>query len=107
MSRSVQLSYPQESAAGIFNWIICSQITITSNNQLKEISFHNTLGQAVLRQSCNSNRVSVDVVGLPVGVYFIRVVDVNGRKRTEKGGEAVSKKLLPCFCMEHEIPTAV
>ena len=61
-----------------------SQITITSNNQLKEISIHNTLGQQVLHQSCNSNRVSVTIEDLQTGVYFIRVSDSMGGVKVEK-----------------------
>ena len=61
-----------------------SQITITGNHKLKEITLCNTLGQPVLYQSCKTEKLTLDIELLPAGVYFINVVDANGGKRTEK-----------------------
>jgi len=61
-----------------------SQITITSTTKLQEIYVYSIMGQQVLWQGGASDKVIVDLEGLTLGVYFVKVRDVNGAQRTEK-----------------------
>jgi hypothetical protein len=59
-------------------------LTITSNNKLKEFTLRSTLGQALLHQTCNTQKATLDIEHLPTGIYFINVTDNTGHQRTEK-----------------------
>ncbi|HYD21234.1 MAG TPA: T9SS type A sorting domain-containing protein, partial [Flavipsychrobacter sp.] len=61
-----------------------AELSISSSRQLKEVFICNAMGQMVLRQQCNANTMRINVEGLPGGIYFVRVVDVNGGARVEK-----------------------
>ena len=58
-------------------------ITINGYN-IKTIEVINVCGQTVLKNSCNSNEVTIDLGNMPEGVYFIRITDDKSRKFSEK-----------------------
>lgn len=61
-----------------------SQITITSSTKLKSIIVTNTIGALVKSVVCGNEKEVVDIGELSSGVYFVKVVDVNGGVRVEK-----------------------
>jgi hypothetical protein len=59
------------------------QVTITGQD-LKSAEVSNTLGQHVATATSDGDRLTVDLSGLPVGLYFINVTDEEGRKCVRK-----------------------
>lgn len=57
--------------------------TITGQN-LKSAEVFNTLGQQVVSTTGEGERLTVDLSGLPAGVYFINIADKEGRKCVRK-----------------------
>ncbi len=62
---------------GVFPNPANKSFTITSANAIQEITIYNTLGQAVLSNSTNSNNINVDIATLPNGIYTIKAT-ING-----------------------------
>ncbi len=60
-----------------------SQITITGQD-LKAAEVFNTLGQHVATATGEGERLTVDLSGLPSGIYFVNVTDKEGRKCVRK-----------------------
>jgi len=50
-----------------------SELTVTAQSPINQITITNLIGQTVLTQLYNSKQVQVDVAGLPSGVYFVKV----------------------------------
>lgn len=57
-----------------------SVITIKSSNAIKDVSLSDVTGREVL----HSDKGTIDVSALVSGIYFVRVVDVNGSVSVEK-----------------------
>ena len=58
-------------------------VTITGKD-LKQAEVLNTLGQRVFTATGEGERLTVDLNGLPAGVYFVDVTDKDGRKCVQK-----------------------
>ena len=58
-------------------------VTITGQD-LKSAEVFNTLGQQVVSTTGEGERLTVDLNGLPVGVYFVNITDEEGRKCVRK-----------------------
>lgn len=58
-------------------------VTINGTN-LKQAEVFNTLGQQVVSTTGEGERLTVDLSGLPVGVYFVNIADKEGRKCVQK-----------------------
>jgi hypothetical protein len=52
-----------------------STVTVTNNNNITKVEITNVIGQKLLSESYNSNKVTVDISSFEKGVYFIRVND--------------------------------
>lgn len=61
-----------------------SSVTISSPTNLKQIEIYSISGTKVLQKNINQNKVELNVNNLPVGVYIIRTVDVNGTIESHK-----------------------
>ena len=58
-------------------------VTITGEN-LRQAEMFNLLGQRVAEVQCEGNPMTVDISGLPAGLYFVNVTDEQGRKCVRK-----------------------
>lgn len=58
-------------------------VTITGND-LKQAELINTLGQCVASVKGEGGQLTVDISGLPAGVYFVNITDGEGRKCVKK-----------------------
>lgn len=58
-------------------------VTITGQD-LKTAEVFNALGQCVVATTGEGERLTVDLSGLPVGVYFVNIADKEGRKCVRK-----------------------
>ena len=58
-------------------------VTITGKN-LKSAEVLNTLGQRVAKVQDKGETLQVDIAKLPAGVYFVNVMDEEGRKCVRK-----------------------
>ncbi len=60
-------------------------MTIKSATGIRSVSITNVAGQEVLKENISSNRVArINTSDLDSGVYFIKVIDVNGEFSTKK-----------------------
>ena len=57
-----------------------TSLTITSANKITNVTITNLVGQTVYTHSCNSEKVQVDVSGLPTDIYFVKVNGSEVRK---------------------------
>jgi hypothetical protein len=53
-------------------------ITITSTSIFNTVEIVSFLGQTILSQPANGNRLTLDVSNLTNGVYFVRIITENG-----------------------------
>lgn len=60
-----------------------SQVTITGQN-LKTAEVFNTLGQHVATATGEGESLTVDLSGLPTGIYFVNITNEEGRKCVRK-----------------------
>lgn len=60
-----------------------STFSITGR-RLKAAEVLNTLGQRVATAKCEGSQMTVDISGLPAGVYFVNIMDEEGRKCVRK-----------------------
>ena len=58
-------------------------VTITGQD-LKSAEVFNTLGQQVVSTTGEGERLTVDLSGLPAGVYFVNITNKEGRKCVRK-----------------------
>ena len=58
-------------------------VTITGKD-LKQAEIHNTFGQRVASAQGDGERITIDLNGLPAGVYFVAVTNEEGRKCVQK-----------------------
>ena len=58
-------------------------VTIAGEN-LRQAEMFNLLGQRVAEVQCGGNPMTVDISGLPAGLYFVNVTDEQGRKCVRK-----------------------
>ena len=58
-------------------------VTITGEN-LRQTEVLNVLGQKVLSIQGEGNELRIDLATLPAGVYFVNVIDEEGRKCVRK-----------------------
>ena len=58
-------------------------VTITGEN-LRQAEMFNLLGQRVAEVHGGGNPMTVDISGLPAGLYFVNVIDEQGRKCVRK-----------------------
>jgi hypothetical protein len=56
-------------------------LTIQSNTTITQIELYNQLGQLVLS---NSNKNTIDISSVSLGIYFIKIMDENGNFGTKK-----------------------
>ena len=59
------------------------QVTITGKD-LKKAEVVNTLGQRVATATGEGNQLTIDLGGLPSGVYYVNITDKDGRKCVRK-----------------------
>ena len=58
-----------------------TQLTLQSSNlPIQQITISNILGQVIYNRDCNSLYENIDISGFPVGVYFIKVNNIEVRK---------------------------
>ena len=60
------------------------EVNVTAANKITGITITNLLGQQMSSQQYNSAAVRVDVQGLPVGLYFMKVTDEYGMQTVER-----------------------
>jgi len=58
-------------------------ITITGEN-LSKIEVFNIVRQTIISSDCEGSSATIDMSGLPAGVYFFNITDSNGKKCTKK-----------------------
>ena len=51
--------------------------TIESTNKIQSIKVFDILGEEILKQVQNDQRVSIDVSGIAKGIYFVQITDAN------------------------------
>ncbi len=52
-------------------------LTITADNKIQNVVIYNSLGQTVLNQSADANKLTVDLANLPAGMYTVKT-NING-----------------------------
>ena len=50
-----------------------SEITIRSSGKITSMAVSNVLGQVMCSQTCNAEKVRVNVVNLSAGIYYVRI----------------------------------
>lgn len=58
-------------------------VTIKGDN-LHQTQVVNMLGQQVFSMQCKGNELQIDMTALPVGIYFVNIIDEEGRKCVRK-----------------------
>jgi hypothetical protein len=51
---------------------------------IKTISVYNLIGKVVISSKVTSNNVKMDIEDIPVGIYFLRAIDAQGRVITTR-----------------------
>jgi hypothetical protein len=74
----------ENNALNIYHNPTNSNFTITSNQLIKTITIYDVIGQQVLNQSVNKLLVSINVEGLPNGLYFLKAIDEKENSITKK-----------------------
>jgi type IX secretion system substrate protein/beta-propeller repeat-containing protein len=57
-----------------------NELMITAPYTITRVAISNMLGQTVYTRAYNADQVQVDVAGLPTGVYFVKINDIEVRK---------------------------
>ena len=57
-----------------------TNLTITSPNKINQIVITNFFGQKISTYECNTEKVLVDIVNLPAGIYLVRINGTEVRK---------------------------
>lgn len=60
-------------------------VSISAPEKIKQVEIYNMAGAKVLQNNPNQNKVELNVSQLPVGVYVIRTIDINGKVESTKG----------------------
>jgi len=56
------------------------ELNITSTDKINRITINNLLGQTIFAQNYNAEKVQVNVVNLPVGIYIVKINGLEVRK---------------------------
>jgi len=57
-----------------------SEIAISSSVKIMTVAVSNVLGQVMCNQTCNSQKVKLNVASLPAGIYYVRINGSEVRK---------------------------
>jgi hypothetical protein len=60
------------------------QLTITANNNIKEVEVYNVLGAKVYSQRVNATQATIDISSLNSGVYMFRITNSEGNSVVKK-----------------------
>lgn len=62
---------------------ITNTVTV-SGHELHQAEIYNTLGQHIVTQLADSDRIIINLSGLPAGIYFVNITDNNGKRCVKK-----------------------
>jgi hypothetical protein len=63
----------KQEALNIFPNPATTQLILTASYKVRNVIISNLLGQTVLRDEYDTQKVSVDISGLPADIYFIKI----------------------------------